>query len=235
MRIVVTIDDIRAYAEVDYIIHHMNQRYIDMLPFKLLNFFDKFKDPEWDVYVDPRVPLQNQGLMKYSLEIIAVLHVKYWCTNEKRRQELLKKMQENQNRSDEALRAKYNVENIFATQSVTSVVTENDLIDIAEESNEGDDVTDFSKPRKATVIDTKAVPKAPKVEEKEEEVKEEPEEKKEELPTNFRQPINGKDEFDATDILNSSTSIDNLPIETDSQKKQPWYKRFLAIFGIGRK
>ena len=78
-----------------------------------------------------------------------------------------------------------------------------DLIDIAEESNEGDDVTDFSKPRKATVIDAKAVPKVKKEEEKVEEVKEEePEEKKEELPTNFRQPINGKDEFDATDILN---------------------------------
>ena len=39
MSVVITIDDIRAYAEVDYIIKHMNSKYREKVPQKMLNFF----------------------------------------------------------------------------------------------------------------------------------------------------------------------------------------------------
>lgn len=39
MSVVITIDDIRAYAEVDYIINHMNQKYIDKVPKRMKDFF----------------------------------------------------------------------------------------------------------------------------------------------------------------------------------------------------
>ena len=39
MSVVITIDDIRAYAEVDYIINHMNQKYIDKVPQRMKEFF----------------------------------------------------------------------------------------------------------------------------------------------------------------------------------------------------
>jgi len=231
MRIVVTLEDIRAYAEVDYIIHHMNQRYIDMLPYKLLNFFDRFKDPDWEIRIDPKYPLQEQGLMKYSLEIIAVLHVKYWCANEERKQELLKIMKENEERSDEAIRAKYNVENVFATQSITSVVTEDDLE--AENVTEEDenDVTDFSKPRSATILNEvqpiqESVPEQP-VEDPKEEVKPE-----DDIP-DFRKPSDR--EVTAGDIVNSSVQIDYMPIKTDEQKKNSIWQKLLNLFKIGKK
>ena len=35
MGVIITREDIMAYAEVDYIIHHMNERYLEMLPPKL--------------------------------------------------------------------------------------------------------------------------------------------------------------------------------------------------------
>ena len=60
--VVITRDDIIAYAEVDYIIHHMNEKYVEKIPAKLLQFFATIKDPEHEVYVNPRVPLQNQNL-----------------------------------------------------------------------------------------------------------------------------------------------------------------------------
>ena len=66
--VVITRDDIIAYAEVDYIIHHMNEKYVEKIPSKLLQFFATIKDPKHEVYVDPRVPLQNQNLKKYTLE-----------------------------------------------------------------------------------------------------------------------------------------------------------------------
>lgn len=113
MSVVITREDLIAYAEVDYVIKHMNERYVSKLPQNLLDFFDTIKDPEHEVYIDPYKPLQNQGLQKYALEIIALLHVKYWCADQARKEELLEKMRENQEKFEAQLREKFNTDNLF--------------------------------------------------------------------------------------------------------------------------
>ena len=60
MGVIITREDIMAYAEVDYIIHHMNMRYLEMLPKKLIVFFDKMKDPEYEVFVERKKELYNR-------------------------------------------------------------------------------------------------------------------------------------------------------------------------------
>lgn len=35
MSVIITLEDIQAYAEVDYIIHHMNEKYIEKIPKKI--------------------------------------------------------------------------------------------------------------------------------------------------------------------------------------------------------
>ena len=71
MSVVITREDLIAYAEVDYIIHHMNEKYIEKIPEKLRAFFSHIKDPMHKVYINPYQPLQSQGLKQYTLEIIA--------------------------------------------------------------------------------------------------------------------------------------------------------------------
>lgn len=136
MSVVITLEDIQAYAEVDYIIHHMNQRYIDKVPPKMIEFFESYKDPNHEIHINPYVPLQNQGLKRYTLEIIALLHLKYWCEDEKRKQELYNIMLSNQHKLEEQMREKYSVEKLFDNASATVVTTEEDL-----------EKQDFSKPR----------------------------------------------------------------------------------------
>lgn len=136
MSVVITLEDIQAYAEVDYIIHHMNQRYIDKVPSKMIEFFESYKDPNHEIHINPYVPLQNQGLKRYTLEIIALLHLKYWCEDEKRKQELYNIMLSNQHKLEEQMREKYSVEKLFDNASATVVTTEEDL-----------EKQDFSKPR----------------------------------------------------------------------------------------
>lgn len=140
MGVVITRDDIIAYAEVDYIIHHMNEKYISKVPEKLLHFFATIKDPEHEIYVNPRVPLQNQNLKKYTLELLALIHLKYWCEDEERRRELYNKMIENQQKLDEQMREKYNIDNMFELNSAKVVNSEEDLQ--LEE--------DYSKPKNIT-------------------------------------------------------------------------------------
>ena len=142
MSVVITIDDIRAYAEVDYIINHMNQKYIDKVPQRMKEFFSSLKDPNYVVKINPYVPLQNQGLQRYTLEIIALLHLKYWCEDEERKQELYDIMLKNQRRLEEQMREKYGVEKLFDNASAKVISNENDLNN---STNQNDN--DFSRPR----------------------------------------------------------------------------------------
>lgn len=158
MGVVITRDDIIAYAEVDYIIHHMNEKYINKVPEKLLNFFGTIKDPEYVVHVDPKVPLQNQNLKKYTLELIALLHLKYWCEDEERRKMLYEKMLDNQRKLDDQMREKYNIDNMFDMNSAKVVNSESDLShhESAYDMDKNSPNVDYSTPKNITKYDTVA-------------------------------------------------------------------------------
>lgn len=113
MSVTITREDLMAYTEVDYVLKHMNEKYISKLPQTLLTFFESMKDPDYEVYVNPYKPLQNQGLQKYALEIIALLHIKYWCENKERKEELLEKMRANQEKFEAQLREKFSTDKLF--------------------------------------------------------------------------------------------------------------------------
>ncbi len=142
MNTIITLEDIRAYAEVDYIINHMNQRYIDMLPKKLVRFFHEMKDPDYEVKVDPHKPLQSQNLSEYALELIALMHLKYWCADEKRKQELYQMMLQNDSNITEKLYEKSNIDAVF----------ENFEYSIKEKKESNDD---FSRPREVQTVNIK--------------------------------------------------------------------------------
>lgn len=137
MSVVITLDDIRAYAEIDYIINHMNEKYREKVPEKMLNFFHDYKDPNHEVKVNPYVPLQKQGLKRYTLEILALFHLKYWCEDEERKKELYGLMLKNQERLENQMREKYNVEKLFDNANATVVNSTEDL----------EEKEDFTKPR----------------------------------------------------------------------------------------
>ena len=81
----------------------------------------------YDVYVDPRRPLANQGLRQYTLEIIALLHLKYWCQDEERKKELYNKMRENQLKIEGKLEEQYGIEGLFSTENVVSIKSQDDF------------------------------------------------------------------------------------------------------------
>lgn len=133
MSVVITRDDLKAYTEVDYIINHMNIKYKEKVPEKMLTFFGALKDPEYEVKINPYVPLQNQGLQRYALEIIALLHLKYWCEDEERKKELYDIMLSNQEKLEAQMRERYNVENLFSNDD--------------KKDDQQIETEDFSKPR----------------------------------------------------------------------------------------
>lgn len=117
MSVVITREDLISFAEVDYVIKHMNEKYRSKLPQNILDFFETMKDSECKVYINPYKPLQNQGLTQYALEIIALLHIKYWCEDGERKEELLEKMKQNQERFESQLREQFSVDKLFGNHT----------------------------------------------------------------------------------------------------------------------
>lgn len=95
MEATITRDDRQAMAEVDYIIHHMNERYLEKIPKNVQEFIYIIKKKSAKVYVDPRKPLESQGLKQFTLYFLMILNLKYWC-NDERRKEILIMLERNQ-------------------------------------------------------------------------------------------------------------------------------------------
>lgn len=102
-----------AYAEIDTILNFMDYEYIKAIPEKLRNLFKEKKAINYEINIDPNKPLKEQNLKEESLSILAVLNYNYWCKDEAKKEDLIKKYSENERIYQEKLREKYNPENIF--------------------------------------------------------------------------------------------------------------------------
>ena len=117
METVITNDDRIAMAEVDYVLHHMNERYLNKIPQNVRDFIDVLKKSNRQIYVDPKVPLEKQNLKEFTLYFLMILNLKYWC-NDERRKEILLMLERNQKKFDDK------INNIFE-QADLGVNTEN--------------------------------------------------------------------------------------------------------------
>ena len=106
METVISNDDRIAIAEVDYIIHHMNERYLNKIPQKVRDYITILKKRNMKIYVDPRLPLESQGLKEFTLYFLMILNLKYWC-DDARRKEILLMLENNQRKFEDK------VNNIF--------------------------------------------------------------------------------------------------------------------------
>ena len=131
MENIITNDDRMAIAEVDYIIHHMNERYLNKIPQKVRDCITILKKKNVEIYVDPKMPLEKQGLKEFTLHFLMILNLKYWC-NDERRKEILAMMENNQRKFEDK------VNNIFG--QADSIKTSTDI------------ETAVSKPRQVIVV-----------------------------------------------------------------------------------
>lgn len=116
----------KAYSEVLEILSYMEQKYIDMIPKKLLDLFNAEKDKNYKININPKIPLTEQKLQRKTLALLAMLNLHYWCESEEEKQELLKLYAENDKKKEEELREKYNPDNLFKKKETNkSVENEN--------------------------------------------------------------------------------------------------------------
>ena len=112
-----------AYAEVDTILNLMDEKYIKEIPEKLRKLFKEKKQKSYSKSIVLDKPLEEQGLKKETLSILAVLNYNYWCKDEERKKQLIEIYSKNENIYQKELRKRYNPDNIFKNKTSNTIET----------------------------------------------------------------------------------------------------------------
>lgn len=102
-----------AYTEVDRILNLMDEQYQKKIPEKLRKLISESKLNDYDVIINPKIPLKEQKISRKALSILAVLNYNYWCVGESKKQKLIEKYINNEKIKQEKLRELYNPDNLF--------------------------------------------------------------------------------------------------------------------------
>jgi len=106
-----------AYVEVLEVLKHMEHKYMEKIPKKLIEFFKSNASKEYKFKLDNNIPFEEQQLKKSTISILAMLNYNYWCEDEEHKKYLLNKYNENEIKYQQMLMEKYSKDNLFKKDS----------------------------------------------------------------------------------------------------------------------
>lgn len=110
------------YSEVYQVLNLLGNEYIDKLPNSLFNLLKEKRNVNYNPQYTEDIPLNKQNIKKESIAIIALIHLNYWCEDEKEKYELKQILKNNENKYQQELRNKYNPEDIFKKNNPENIV-----------------------------------------------------------------------------------------------------------------
>ena len=114
-----------AYAEVLDILDKMDEKYIRKIPYKLLETLKINSYKGYKQHINPNIELGEQHLSSKTLDILAVINLKYWVEDEKHKKELLEQYRNNEIREREESIKQY--QNVFEKKARNGQCKEMDL------------------------------------------------------------------------------------------------------------
>ena len=102
----------RIYNEVYAILQVLGSEYIDKIPIETYEYILSQKDDNIQIYYDVNKTIDEQEMSKETVMFIAYLNLKYWCSKDEKK-ELLKIYKQNDEKIEQELKEKYNVNNLF--------------------------------------------------------------------------------------------------------------------------
>ena len=111
-------DNSFAYSEVLEVLDNMDKKYVNKIPKKLIDYFNDNSSDNYIKHIDPNVDLKEQELSKKTLDILALINLKYWTKNEEHRKRLIKQYSDNEKILQEERAIKYNTEDLFKNKNI---------------------------------------------------------------------------------------------------------------------
>lgn len=93
-----------AYAEVNQILEILGRKYKNKVPRKLLKLFKEQQNEEYKRILEKTKKVEHLQISRNALTIISILNLKYWETDEKKKQQLKQKYMQNERQYQETVR-----------------------------------------------------------------------------------------------------------------------------------
>ena len=93
----------RIFSEVYGVLIALGNQFISCIPYNLIQTIMNSRHKNYVCKYDINKPLNEQKISKGALNIIAKLHLDYWCNSHKERKELYAILQENEKKANDQL------------------------------------------------------------------------------------------------------------------------------------
>jgi len=111
----------QAYVEVLEILKHMDAKYVQKIPNRLIEFLNKNASKDYKFVLDKDIPFKQQALKESTINILAMLNYNYWCEDEEHKKYLLNKYNENEIKYQQMLMEKYSRDQLFKRGNGNSI------------------------------------------------------------------------------------------------------------------
>jgi hypothetical protein len=102
----------KSYKELYVLLHYVPERYLEKLPVKIIKFFEKNMDQNYDYQVDPNLSYNENKKSHLTTVILGNLFRDYWA-NPSQREYILKKEKQDREEHQRRLKEIYNPDGIF--------------------------------------------------------------------------------------------------------------------------
>lgn len=110
----------QAYKEVLEILKYIPSDELDMIPQKIIKYFEKNKDEKHDYKVTHFDDFKNQEMLKETEAILATLFRNYWATDNQK-EKICEKEKNDIQKLEEEKRKKYNPNDVFKHTDINNI------------------------------------------------------------------------------------------------------------------
>lgn len=104
----------KAFKEVNEVLLHTDIELIDKIPLKFRKFLEENMNKEYNFCIKENLPLEQQGILKETENILALIYRTYWATSIEK-EEFIKKDEEERRLNEEKLN------NIFSNKQINKI------------------------------------------------------------------------------------------------------------------
>ncbi len=119
-----------AFSETLDILNHTKKEDVEKIPIKLLEFLRTNALKNYESKLDFNKSMADMNLSQKTIGILSLIHKKYWCNSEQRK-DFEKKLKQNEIVYQKQLNEKYNTDELFKNKKLNNV-TNTDVTDLIE-------------------------------------------------------------------------------------------------------
>lgn len=113
------------------VLRAIEKSYSEALPPEIIEYLLLTCDVDNIPQLDPNKGINEQNISEDTKAFLTILKLKYWCKTQEQKNELLKKIKENEKKYNSTVNNKLN-NDLFSNQSVQNVSNQTDIEDKAE-------------------------------------------------------------------------------------------------------